>query len=80
MKLRNRLKVLRVEREWTQEDLAKKLNITRQTVIAVEKGKYNPSLNLAFKMAKLFDCRIEEIFIFEEKSNCTLETEKRRIK
>lgn len=67
IKIRNRLKVLRVECEWTQEELAQKLNITRQTVIAIEKGKYNPSLNLAFKMAKLFNCKIEDIFIFEEK-------------
>ena len=66
MKIKNRLRVLRAEREWTQEELAGELKITRQTVIAIEKGKYNPSLNLAFKMAKLFDCKIEDIFTFEE--------------
>ena len=53
----------------TQEDLAGKLNITRQTIIAIEKEKYNPSLILAFKIARLFKCTIEDIFIFEEDTN-----------
>ncbi len=50
----------------TQEELAIKLDITRQTIIAIEKKKYNPSLVLVFKIAKLFKCKIEEIFLFEE--------------
>ena len=53
-------------RDLTQEALAKELGVTRQTVIAIEKGKYNPSLELAFKMARFFDTTIEEIFVFEE--------------
>ncbi|MFX0119471.1 MAG: helix-turn-helix transcriptional regulator [Candidatus Hodarchaeota archaeon] len=61
------MKELRKENSLTQEELANKLNITRQTVIAIEKGKYNPSLTLAFKIARLFDCKIEDIFIFAEK-------------
>ena len=49
----------------TQENLAVKLGITRQTIIAIEKEKYNPSLTLAFKMAKLFECLIEDIFLYD---------------
>lgn len=63
---KNRVKELRARYNMTQEDLAKKLNITRQTIIAIEKEKYNPSLILAFKIARLFKCKIEDIFIFKE--------------
>lgn len=58
----NRLKVLRAERDWSQEVLAQKLNVSRQTVNAIERGKYDPSLPLAFKIARLFDMPIEQIF------------------
>jgi len=60
--LKNRLKVLRAERDWTQADLAGALDVSRQTVSAIENGKYDPSLPLAFKIARLFDKQIEEIF------------------
>ncbi|MBV1910897.1 MAG: helix-turn-helix transcriptional regulator [Kangiellaceae bacterium] len=60
--MKNRLKVLRAERDWTQADLAKALNVSRQTINAIEKGKFDPSLPLAFKAAKLFDMSIESIF------------------
>jgi putative transcriptional regulator len=60
--MKNRLKVLRADRDWTQADLADRLQVTRQTVNAVEKGKYDPSLPLAFKLAALFELPIEEIF------------------
>jgi putative transcriptional regulator len=50
----------------TQDDLAVKLDVSRQTIISLEKGRYNPSLTLAFKIAKLFSCQIEDIFIPEE--------------
>jgi putative transcriptional regulator len=60
--VKNRLRVLRAERDWTQEDLAKRLGVSRQAVIAIEKEKYDPSLPLAFKLAQLFDKRIEDIF------------------
>ena len=66
MRIKNRLKVFRAENNWTQEDVAKQLNISRQTISAIEKEKYNPSLGLAFKIAQLFKCKIEDIFIFEE--------------
>ena len=60
--MKNRLRVLRAEREWSQATLALRLGVSRQTVNAVETGKYDPSLPLAFKIAALFELRIEEIF------------------
>ncbi len=60
--MKNRLKVLRAERDWTQADLAMQLNVSRQTINAIEKGKFDPSLPLAFKAARLFKLTIEEIF------------------
>ena len=66
--MKNRLRVLRAEREWSQADLAARLRVSRQTVNAIETGKYDPSLPLAFDMAELFQMRIEEIFRPSEKS------------
>ena len=60
--MRNRLKVLRAERDWSQGDLAERLQISRQSVNAVETGKYDPSLPLAFRIAALFELPIEAIF------------------
>lgn len=60
--MRNRLRVLRAEREWSQADLAEKLGASRQTVNAIETGRYDPSLPLAFKIARLFELHIEDIF------------------
>ena len=60
--MKNRLRVLRAERNWTQADLAEKLEVSRQTVNAVETEKYEPSLSLAFKIARLFRQPIEQIF------------------
>jgi putative transcriptional regulator len=60
--MRNRLKVLRAERDWTQAELAVALEVSRQTVNAIETGKYDPSLPLAFRLARLFGRPIEEIF------------------
>jgi len=64
--LENNIRVLRAVKNISQEQLAQELGVTRQTIHAVETGKYNPSLDLAFKMAKFFDRRIEEIFIYDE--------------
>ncbi|NBC64072.1 MAG: helix-turn-helix domain-containing protein [Bacteroidetes bacterium] len=64
--MKNRLKVLRAERDWTQADLAGALEVSRQTVNAIETGKYDPSLPLAFKIARLFDKQIEDIFEDEQ--------------
>lgn len=63
--MKNRLKVLRAERDWTQEDLARRAGVSRQTINAIETGKYNPSLDLAFKLAAIFEQRIEQIFFPE---------------
>jgi putative transcriptional regulator len=63
--MRNRLKVLRAERDWTQQQLADALEVSRQTVNAVETGKFDPSLPLAFRAARLFGRPIEEIFFDE---------------
>ncbi len=63
--MKNRLRVLRAEREWSQADLAKRLEVSRQSVNAIETGKFDPSLPLAFKLARLFGMRIEEIFLEE---------------
>lgn len=60
--MKNRLKVLRAERNWSQAELAERLGVSRQTVNAIETGKYDPSLPLAFKIARLFESTIEAIF------------------
>ena len=64
--MKNRLKVLRAERNWTQSELADRLSVTRQTINAIEKNKYDPSLPLAFKLAVVFDMTIEAIFTPDE--------------
>ena len=61
--MKNRLRVLRAEREWSQQDLAQRLEVSRQSVNAIETGKYDPSLPLAFRIADLFGMPIEEIFV-----------------
>jgi putative transcriptional regulator len=60
--MRNRLRILRAERNWSQAALAERLEVSRQTVNAIEVGKYDPSLPLAFRVARLFGCAIEDIF------------------
>jgi putative transcriptional regulator len=61
--MENRLRVLRVTRNWSQQDLADRLDVSRQSVNAIETGKYDPSLPLAFRIAELFELPIEEIFV-----------------
>ena len=60
--MKNRVKALRTERAWSQAELAKRLGVSRQTVNAIERGKYDPSLPLAFKLARIFGETIEELF------------------
>ncbi|WP_404334768.1 helix-turn-helix transcriptional regulator [Sphingomonas sp. MMS12-HWE2-04] len=60
--MKNRLRVLRAERAWSQQDLAERLEVSRQSVNAIETGRYDPSLPLAFKIADLFEMPIEDIF------------------
>jgi putative transcriptional regulator len=64
--MKNRLHILRAEHDWSQTELAERLDVSRQTVNALETGKYDPSLPLAFRIAQLFGLRIEEIFFPEE--------------
>jgi putative transcriptional regulator len=63
MLMENRLRVLRAERNWSQQDLAQRLDVSRQSVNAIETGKYDPSLPLAFRISELFELAIEEIFL-----------------
>jgi putative transcriptional regulator len=63
--MKNQLKVLRAKNNWSQEVLSKQLDVSRQTINAIERDKYDPSLPLAFKIAKLFNMKIEEIFSYE---------------
>jgi len=67
--MKNNIKVYRAIHNLTQENLAEKVGVTRQTINAIEKGKYDPSLDLAFKLARLFDANIEDIFIYEGSEN-----------
>ncbi|MCX6623540.1 MAG: helix-turn-helix transcriptional regulator [Acidobacteria bacterium] len=64
--MKTRLRVLRAEREWSQADLAERLHVSRQTINAIETGKYDPSLSLAFRAAKLFDLPIEQVFLADD--------------
>ncbi|MFX0064982.1 MAG: helix-turn-helix transcriptional regulator [Candidatus Hermodarchaeota archaeon] len=64
--MKNRIKELRARCNLTQEELAKKAEVTRQTISSLEKGRYDPSIKLAFKLARIFETQIEDVFIYEE--------------
>jgi putative transcriptional regulator len=64
--MNNRIKEFRVRNNLTQEDLARRVNVRRETIVFLEKNKYNPSLRLAYDLAKVFQVSIEELFIFDE--------------
>lgn len=64
--MKNNIKEMRVKHQLTQDDLAERLEVSRQTIISLEKELYNPSITLAFKLARLFGCQIEDIFSYEE--------------
>ncbi|MFF2755731.1 helix-turn-helix transcriptional regulator [Psychrobacillus sp. NPDC058041] len=64
--MKNFVREKRIDLGMTQDELSEKLDVSRQTIISLEKGKYNPSITLAFKLSRLFQCSIEELFIFEE--------------
>jgi putative transcriptional regulator len=72
----NRLRVLRAERDWSQADLAERLGVSRQTVNSIETGRYDPSLPLAFAIARTFDLRIEDVF--QEGAPASSDTRARR--
>lgn len=63
--MENRIRELRREKKWTQEQLAVAVGVSRQSIVAIETGKYNPSLDLAFKIAQQFERSIEDVFIYE---------------
>lgn len=63
--MKNRMRVLRAERDWTQAQLASLIGVSRQAIVAVENGKYEPALPLAFKIARAFEKNVEEVFIWE---------------
>ncbi|MDY9928034.1 helix-turn-helix transcriptional regulator [Methanosarcina sp.] len=67
--MKNNIKVYRAIHDLTQESLAEKVGVTRQTINAIEKGKYDPSLDLAFKLSRLFNASIENIFLYEGGGN-----------
>jgi putative transcriptional regulator len=64
--MKNRIKELRANKDLTQDQLAEQLEVSRQTIISLERERYNPSIILAFKLAQIFNCKIEDIFIYEE--------------
>jgi putative transcriptional regulator len=64
--MKNRMRVLRAERDWTQADLAAKTGVSRQAIVAVENGKYDPGLPLAFRIARAFEKTVEEVFLWED--------------
>jgi putative transcriptional regulator len=64
--MHNKLEFLRTQKGWTQQELADQVEVSRQTIISLENGRYNPSILLAFRLARLFKIQIEDIFIFEE--------------
>lgn len=70
---KNKIKVFRALHDLTQEQLADRLEVTRQTINAIEKGKYLPSLSLAFRIADLFEVKIEDIFIFDKEKKDNIE-------
>ena len=63
--MKNKIKVYRAMHDLTQDNMAQALGVTRQTILAIEKGKYDPSLELAFKMARYFNTTVEELFVYE---------------
>ncbi len=69
--MKNRISEFRRREGWTQEELASRAGVTRQTVISLESGRYNASLLLAHKLSQIFGVTIEELFIFEEESSCS---------
>jgi putative transcriptional regulator len=64
--MRNRVKELRLERDWTQQELGARLGMSRQAIIAIENGRFDPSLRLAIRLSRLFKKRVEELFLLEE--------------
>jgi putative transcriptional regulator len=62
----NKLEILRAQKGWTQQELAERVGVSRQTIISLERGRYNPSIQLAFRLARQFEVTIEDVFIYSE--------------
>lgn len=67
--MKNRLEELRNKMSWTQQELADRVEVSRQTIISLENGRYNPSILLAFRLARLFEVKIEDLFLYSEEVN-----------
>lgn len=67
--MKNHLEKLRIDHNWTQQELADRAHVSRQTIISLERGRYNPSIMLAFRLARIFEREIEEIFIYDEEED-----------
>lgn len=64
--MENKLEILRAQKGWTQQELAERVGVSRQTIISLERGRYNPSIQLAFRLARQFEATIEDVFIYSE--------------
>lgn len=64
--MENKLEILRAQKGWTQQELAERVGVSRQTIISLERGRYNPSIQLAFRLARQFEAAIEDVFIYSE--------------
>lgn len=64
--MENKLETLRAQKGWTQQELAERVGVSRQTIISLERGRYNPSIQLAFRLARQFEAAIEDVFIYSE--------------
>jgi putative transcriptional regulator len=67
--MKNRLEELRTQRGWTQQELAERVDVSRQTIISLEHGRYNPSIILAFRLARLFGVKIEDLFLYSDEED-----------
>lgn len=67
--MKNKLELLRTQKGWTQQELSERVGVSRQTIISLERGRYNPSIELAFRLARQFRLRIEDIFIYSEEED-----------
>jgi len=67
--MNNKLEEMRVQKGWTQQELSDRVGVSRQTIISLERGRYNPSIQLAFRLAHQFEVRIEDLFIFSEEED-----------
>jgi putative transcriptional regulator len=67
--MKNKLEELRAQKGWTQQELSERVGVSRQTIISLERGRYNPSIHLAFRLARQFEVRIEDLFVYSEEEN-----------